>query len=173
MGSSIPFVGALSLPSHFRWLFDYFCDPEYSSLSAVFGVWYSVLGLLCDSMVQSLWSPFLDTLGLPFLPFVWALLYLEFTCWWLLCWWILPSSGFTDIHNSHLVLYAVVQVLVNKAVLSDNQTYASKKNPPTTSAVSTSVELSWIKVKRTCQYYKIWQREKGKEKSRWGKRENK
>ena len=32
---------------------------------------------------------------------------LGFTCWWLLCWWVLPSSRFTGIHNSHLVLYVI------------------------------------------------------------------
>ena len=44
------------------------------------------------------------------------------------CWWVLPSSGLTGSQNSHFVLYAVAQVLVNKAVLPDNQTYASKMN---------------------------------------------
>ena len=43
------------------------------------------------------------------LLFVWALLlYLGITCWWLLCWWVLPSSGLTGIHNSHLVLYVIM-----------------------------------------------------------------
>ena len=83
-----------------------------------------------DSVVQSLWSPCLDVLGLSFLPSVWTLLlYLVFTCWWLPFWWILPSSGFTGIHNSHLVLYAIIQVFLNKVVLQNNKTYASKKNP--------------------------------------------
>ena len=35
-----------------------------------------------------------------------------------------PLHWLTGIHNSHLVLYALAQLLVNKAVLPDNQTYA-------------------------------------------------
>ena len=58
-------------------------------------------------------------------------------------------------HNSHLVLHAVVHVLVNKAVLPDHQTYVSKKNLPTTSAVSTASELSLIVMKRDCGYCKM------------------
>ena len=59
-----------------------------------------------------------------------------------------PLQGVSSSHNSHLVLYAVVQLLVNKAALPENQTYASKKNPPTTSAISTTIQERLIQVKR-------------------------
>ena len=144
-------------------LFVCFCASWYSALLAVFVQWTSMVGVLWDSVVWSLWSPCLDALSLLFLLFVWALLlYLGFTCWCLLCLWVLPSIRLTNIQRSYVVLYAVVQVLVNKAVLPDNlcqQTYASKKNPCTTSAMSTTIELRWIKVRRDRGYYKIWQRE--------------
>ena len=68
-------------------------------------------------------------------------------------------SGFPGSHNSCIVFYAVVKVLVNEAVLPDNQTYASKNNPPTTSAISTAHEQRLIKVKRDYEYYKMRQRE--------------
>ena len=44
---------------------------------------------------------------------------------------VLPSTGLIGSGNSHLVMYAVVQVIFNKAVLPNNQTYTSKKDPPT------------------------------------------
>ena len=126
-------LGFLSSSPHFWWLFSLFFKflcLECSALPAVFMGWTSVVGILWDSVVWSLWSPCLDGLGLPFPPFVWALLlYFGFTCWWLLCWWVLPSIGLTGSQNSHLVLYAVVQVLVYKVVLPDSQSYASKKSP--------------------------------------------
>ena len=51
-------------------------------------------------------------------------------------------------------------MLANKAVLlPDNQTYASKNNPPTTSAISTAHEQRLIKVKRDYEYYEMRQRE--------------
>ena len=49
----------------------------------------------------------------------------------------------------------VVQGLVNKAVLLGNLTYASKKNPPMTSALPTVVKQRLIKLKRDYEYYKI------------------
>ena len=101
-----------------------------SVLPAVFVGWTSVVGVLWASVVRLLWYPCFNSLGLPFLPFVWALLlYLCFACWWLLLWCVVPSSWLTGSHNSCLVLNAVVQVLFNKVILPDNQTYASKKNP--------------------------------------------
>ena len=57
--------------------------------------------------------------------------------------------------------------MVNKAVLTDNQTYASRKNPATTSAISTIIELILIKFKRDHSHYKIWQR--GYKITKWGK----
>ena len=75
------------------------------------------------------------------------------------CWWVPPSSGLTGSHNSCLILYAVVQVLLNETVLPDNQTCTSKKNPPTTSAISTVIEQRLINMKRDYEYCKIGQRE--------------
>lgn len=75
-----------------------FCLP-------VFVGWTSVVGDLWGSLVQSLLSPDLNALGLPFIWFVWAVLYLDFIDWWLISWWVLPSSWLTDSHNSHQVLY--------------------------------------------------------------------
>ena len=130
------------------------------ALIVVFMRWTSLVEVLWDSVVWFLWFPCLDALRLPFILFVCALLlYLCFTYWLLLYWWVLPSSGLTESHNFHFFLYAIVQVLVNKAVLPDNQTYTSKKNPPTTSAISTSIELRLIMMKRDCGNYKIYQQE--------------
>ena len=137
-----------------------FCDSRCSALPADFVEETSVERVLWDSVVWFLQSPCLNALRLPFLLFVWALLlYLGFTCWWLFCWLVLPSSRFTGIHNSLFILYAVVQVLVNKELLPDHHTYTSQKDPSTTSALSTAVALKLINVKRDCGYCMIWQRE--------------
>ena len=45
-------------------------------------------------------------------------------------WWVLLSIGITGSQNSYLLLYALVQMLVNKALLPDHQTYVSKKTHP-------------------------------------------
>ena len=105
-----------------------FCISGCFALPAVFVGWNSVVGF-CE--IQ--WYNFLDILvwntSVALLLFVWALLLnMGFMCWLLICRWFLPYSQFTDSRISHLVLYAVVQVLVNKAVSPDNETYTSKKN---------------------------------------------
>ena len=71
---------------------------------------------------------------------------------------VLPSIGLTVSHKSHLLLHAVVQVLVNKAVLPDSQIYTSKKNIPTISAISTATEQRLINLKIHYEYYMIGQR---------------
>ena len=68
---------------HFMWIF-FFLWFQMLCFGVFIG-WTSVVGVLCDTVVQSLWFPCLDALGLPFLLFVLALvLYLGFTCWWVL-----------------------------------------------------------------------------------------
>ena len=56
------------------WLFLFLSASQVDLLwLPVFVVWPSVVGGLWDSVVQSPWSPELDALGMPFMPFMLAL----------------------------------------------------------------------------------------------------
>ena len=97
---------------------------SFACLSSCGGLlWFEIW----DLVVQSLWPSDLDVLGLPFIQFMWApLLYLGFDYGWLIHCWVLPSSWLTECHNFHDV---VVQVLVNKTILPENQPTPGKIPP--------------------------------------------
>ena len=59
--------------------------------------WLTVVSSVgMESVVQSLWSPYLDALGMLFNQFMLVLLlYLWFAYRWLICWWVLPSGWMT------------------------------------------------------------------------------
>ena len=145
-------LGVISLSPHFRRLFLFVSASQDIVLCLpVYMGWNSVVQVLWDSVTKSHLSPHLDALDLPITEFcglsccILALLvgvsFVVLIC--CLIWCVLPSRWLTDSHNCCCILYAVVQVLVNKAILPENQDHKIIKK---ISAISTSFEQRFNKV---------------------------
>ena len=94
-----------------------------------FVVWNSVVGALCDSVKQSPWSPELDALGMPFMPFMLTLDVIEFWVLLVILLWALPSGWLMESHFAYHILYIIVKVVPEKNHTAQETPHACKNNP--------------------------------------------
>ena len=151
-------IGGSFFASSFKWLF-WLVSAFQDVLLCQLSLWG---GLLWSEFCGTQWYGLFDFLawvlwGCPFFSlcrlscYTWASLVGGFFIGGF------SSCQLTGGHNSCFVLFAVVQVLVNKQYHQTN--LQQQKEPPYHTSSVNCCWAKWIKVKRDYGCYKIWQRE--------------